>query len=370
MKYIFSFLLFFVGFHVTFLGQCNGDESLCVKRYNEVSVVMTHNAFCCGDKDYTLPNQQHCITQQLQEGVRGLMIDVYNSDGNIVVYHAVEAWGSEPLADILNEIKTFMYANPNEVISIIFQSDVTATDIGNELDSVGLMPYLYHHEAGAAWATLQEMIDDNKRLVVFSESDDGLPEQTWYHYAWGTIFDTDYSYDAPSDFHCGVNRGSADNDLYLVNHWVSSGLGTGDSTQAIVVNENPLLLDRLRECMNEHGKLPNFVGVDYYNFGSVFAAVDSLNDNYIVTTPINVPFDNFEVSIYPNPVQDFLSIEHKGFNRLLLTFWDVQGQIVLEEKIYDARKKINCGCWLPGVYFYSLSDVQGKIVSSGKVQKF
>ena len=38
-----------------------------------------------------------------------------------------------------------------------------------------------------------------------------------------------------------------------------------------------VLLDRARRCMRESGHLPNFVAVDFYDVGDVFAVVDALN---------------------------------------------------------------------------------------------
>jgi hypothetical protein len=44
-----------------------------------------------------------------------------------------------------------------------------------------------------------------------------------------------------------------------------------------MVNHNPLFIDRALQCESESGRLPNFVTVDFYNIGDVFAVVDELN---------------------------------------------------------------------------------------------
>jgi len=45
------------------------------KKYDEVCFIMTHNAMNAKAKNYAIPNQTFSITQQLKDGVRGLMID-------------------------------------------------------------------------------------------------------------------------------------------------------------------------------------------------------------------------------------------------------------------------------------------------------
>ena len=58
--------------------QCNGSADLCSKQYNEVAYLTTHNAFNSDEDGLLFPNQSYNIASQLNDGVRGLMIDVYD----------------------------------------------------------------------------------------------------------------------------------------------------------------------------------------------------------------------------------------------------------------------------------------------------
>lgn len=366
MKKTYTLLLFALCYAGIIAAQCNGYTELCSKKYNEITTVMTHNAFNNEADDFSLPNQTHGIAQQLNDGVRGLMIDVYDIDGVISVYHSFEILGTEPLSEDLGEIKDFLDNNPNEVISIIFESHVTALDIENELANAGLTNYLYHQTLGEEWPTLQEMINADQRLVIFSESNDGSAFQTWYHYAWDYVFDTNYSYSSPSNFDCGVNRGDVSNGLYLVNHWISSSIGTGDKDEASIVNANPLLIDRLQECQNENNRQPNFIGVDFYEVGDAFEAAAILN-GITTTSSEDISEKKPRVSIYPNPSSTFLEItttetEAKSFH--LLDMW---GREITEEKIENGNLSIPCQAFAGGVYIYVIKNQNGKIFDEGKV---
>ena len=78
-----------------------------------------------------------------------------------------------------------------------------------------------------------------------------------------------------ADFTCTPNRGDPQNSLFIFNHFLTDTLPRPE--QAPIVNANPFLVDRARDCMQTDGSLPNFVTVDFYDRGDLFAAVRSLN---------------------------------------------------------------------------------------------
>ena len=121
MKLTLLILLVFITFYHGAFSQCNGCESLCYKKYNEVAYLTTHNAYNSKEDGFKLPNQKWNITTQLNSGVRALMIDVYDESGQLEVYHGFKILGSKPFLNILKEIKLFMDENENEVLTIILE---------------------------------------------------------------------------------------------------------------------------------------------------------------------------------------------------------------------------------------------------------
>ena len=109
--------------------------------------------------DLTSPSGQTAID---------VMIDVYDYFGTPTAYHSTFLLGTIPLSDIFNDIKTFLDNNPNEVVTIILECYVTANNIEDEINQAGLSNYLYTHNSNAGWPTLQNMINNNNRLVYFS----------------------------------------------------------------------------------------------------------------------------------------------------------------------------------------------------------
>jgi len=301
--------------------QCNGYESLCDKPYDEVAYLTTHNAYNAIEDSFMLANQTYGITQQLNDGVRGLMIDVYDEDGVLVVYHGFEILGSVPLVDNLLEIKDFLIDNPNEIVTIILECYTTADAIEQVLAEAELSSFLYTKNDD--WATLREMIDTNQRLVIFTDVNDASPTQNWYHYVWDHAVETHYSVNDTIEMVCDYNRGNAWNDLFIFNHFIThAAFGTGLPVESEIANSNPFFLNRILECQEVHDKFPNFITVDFYEKGDALQVVNILNG--VVTSTLSV--DEKTVYCFPNPTNNFLTIS--GINNIFVyQLYDVAGKL-------------------------------------------
>ena len=341
MKIALSISVVLSSLFVNIYSQCNGSNLLCNKKYNEVAYLTTHNAYNSNEDNFSLPNHNNNITAQLNDGVRALMIDVYDLFGTPSVYHGTSILGSAPFLDYLIDIKTFLDLNPNEVVTIILECYISSNDIENELIQAGLMNYLYAHAPSNSWPTLQTMISNNERLVIFSDVDDASATQTWYHYVWDYAVETHYTNHSQNDFSCDFNRGDSINDLFILNHFVTNSvLGTGDETQSAIVNANPFFINRVLQCEQEKNKFPNFITVDFYELGNCLDVVDQMNG---IITSID-PEKTSQINTEKNQIIDVrkkseydLGKVKKAINICLSTINNHQDQFLSED-----HKFIHC----------------------------
>jgi Phosphatidylinositol-specific phospholipase C, X domain len=341
----FSFLfIFLLG---KLIAQCNGDLSLCQKRYNEVTYLTTHNAFNSADHNYMMPNQNFGVTQQLNDGVRGLMLDVYDSSGTVVVYHGIPFLGSQHLSEIFSEIKTFLDSNANEIVTVIFESYVSASAIDSEMLASGLLNYAFAKQNGMPWPTLQEMIDSGKRLVIFSDVNDAGVNQNWYHFVWDYAVETHYSVHDTLSFTNDFNRGDSMNDLFIFNHFITDvPLGFGSPNDAAIINSFAFLSNRLINNFNEKHKFPNFITLDFYDSGDGFSVVNWINSGVLSVSGNS----DYRYSIYPNPATESLHVK-TPFPFLSFSITDTQGQVLNRfqlDKKGEAEVSLQL---LPGFYF-------------------
>lgn len=333
--------------------QCNGAFSLCSKTYDEVAYLTTHNAFNSAQDNFTLPNQNIDITGQLNSGVRAFMLDVYSYFGNTVVYHGSAILGSNPLEEELTKIKVFLDNNPNEVVTVILECYVSANAIEAKMSQSGLMSYVYEHQLGTPWPTLETMIANNTRCVVFSDVNDASAGQGWYHYMWTNMVETHFSNNDITDFSCDFNRGDSINDLFILNHFVTNSvIGTGMEAESAIANSNPFFINRALQCWQEKAKFPNFVTVDFVELGDAKLVVDQLNG----LEPLNIAESYFEssFSVNPNPTEGWVNIRSEKHSLddlrvVSLTGLDVTNQ-VFATQVQSNEWTLNCDSLQNGVY--------------------
>lgn len=155
------------------LGACNGHDALCGRLYSNVTFVGAHDSAFVGE----LPTQNQLISlaDQLGLGVRFLQSQTHDFLGQIQMCHTscLEEYAGT-LEDYLTPIKAFMDdgANANEVVTLLLTNGdaIPVSEFADVFASVGLDKYVFTPNGTLAldqWPTLQEMIDDGTRLVVW-----------------------------------------------------------------------------------------------------------------------------------------------------------------------------------------------------------
>lgn len=283
---------------------CNGHAELCDRPINEVAYATSHNSMSIAEYGWVWPMHDGTITDQLNYGVRALLIDTHYIEdkgdpefvaslppaGQEFLQNAVDtfvppaqeglwlchqfcALGYSPFDEMLTEVKTFLDENPREVLFMVIQDAVTSADTDQAFTEAGLVPYIYDHPDGQPWPTLRELIDSNQRLLVMAEEEG--PPPAWYDNVWTVTEETPYTFIFPEQFNCEPNRGETGKPFFLLNHWIQRG--APNRVDGAVVNDYDFLLGRAQQCQAERGKLPNFIAVNWYSQGDLMEVVDTLN---------------------------------------------------------------------------------------------
>jgi len=256
-----------------FKDGCNGHASLCDRPFDQVAFATTHNAMSNRDDSWAGPNQNHGIPQQLEDGIRAMMIDSYEHEGEAYLCHGDCLFGKIEMVTALQSITEFLNSHPAEVFTLIFEDYLGYEKTKTAFEASGLLDFIYVPDPETGWPTLREMIEANTRVVVLSDS--GASEDGWYLPLFGYCFETHYSYQTPEDFSCNSNRGSENNDLFILNHFLTNPLPS--EAFAEQVNYNPLFIERATACGDHYSRPINFVTVDFYDIGDVLSVVDTLN---------------------------------------------------------------------------------------------
>ncbi|CAH9069489.1 unnamed protein product [Cuscuta europaea] len=264
--------------------------------FNKYSWLVTHNSFSIanaplltGGQRITFINQEDTVTNQLMNGVRGFMLDMYDFENDIWLCHSFHGQcfnftAFEPAINTLREIEAFLSSNPSEIVTIIIEDYVHRpkglTEVFNE---AGLDRYLFPvskmPRKGEDWPTVYEMASKNYRLLVFT-SDSSKEREEGIAYQWRYMVENEPG-DPGVRGSCtnrkeskGLNSKSAS--LFLMNYFPT----IPDQNEACR-EHSTALVDTVSICHKAAGNLmPNFVAVNFYmrsDGGGVFDELDRMN---------------------------------------------------------------------------------------------
>jgi len=282
---------------------CNGHAELCERRIDEVVFAGSHNAMSSNDLGWDLAMQDGDMVAQLDHGVRALLIDAlyWDAAGTVEggddpaaaavieaalsddvpkpgtwLCHGFCALGATDLTAGLAGVNSWLDANPREVLLIVVQDEIDPDDLEAAFADSGLLAKVHIHdvEGDAPWPTLGDLIGADERILVWAEN--GGAPGAWIQNGYADTFtETPFTFALRSDFSCAPNRGGEDNPLFLVNHWLTTGIPVREAAEAI--NGRDALLDRVLACEAERGQQPTILAVDFVETGDLVEVVDELN---------------------------------------------------------------------------------------------
>jgi len=284
---------------------CNGFSDFCSRSYGNITFVGAHDSYAVGVNNL-FTNQDYNVTQQLDDGIRMLQLQAHNQSGTITLCHtSCSFFNGGTLQSYLESVKFWMDSNTNEVVTLlIVNSDGVSSSLYDTVyKAVGLDALSYAPPSAVtvntAWPSLGSMIDSGKRLVTFLDTGADFTTVPYiideFTNVWETAFDvTDTTFD------CNVNRSKGDNttQLYLINHFLDKivlGQVAPDPDNANVTNSasgTGSLGLQVQTCAAQYGRNPNFMLVDFYEYGggSVFQVAATANGvTYSPSKPVPEP---------------------------------------------------------------------------------
>lgn len=165
--------------------SCNGSNAYCSLKYNELVQVATFRSYAVGE--HVLATQEFDIAMQLESGIRVFHLDLEWRDlktNDVLDMCATKCLYMDGgrFIDALATIKDFLDSNSYDIVTLFLkpQSSVHTLDVASVLKTSGITPYAYSQSVSAtSWPTIYEMANDDKKLVIFLDSDVDYARWPW-----------------------------------------------------------------------------------------------------------------------------------------------------------------------------------------------
>ncbi|MEO6167921.1 MAG: T9SS type A sorting domain-containing protein [Chitinophagales bacterium] len=96
--------------------------------------------------------------------------------------------------------------------------------------------------------------------------------------------------------------------------------------------------------------------------------IDALTFNETTTTGIAPVKDGVSISLFPNPAQDYFTIQHFSESvRGEILLYDFTGVLKKSVAINKATATVKVDDLIPGIYFYEIRNENNEVVKSGKM---
>lgn len=275
---------------------CNNYVELCTRKYSNITFVAAHNSPFVRPGN-TASNQELPVDMQLNDGIRllqGQMQWPSNSSSPHFCHTSCDLLDAGPITEWLTEVRKWVDNHPYDVVTILLGNGNYSEPsfYAPYIESTGILKYTYEAPylpmALEDWPTLEELIIRGKRVVMFMDYKADQVKYPWlldqFSQMWESPFDP-----LDREFPCTVQRPpdlsdeSAMNRLYMINHNLNAEFNLFD-TQILVPAVNLLnetngvdgygsLGLSANNCRSDWGRAPNFLNVDYYNYGSFRGSV-------------------------------------------------------------------------------------------------
>jgi hypothetical protein len=242
-------------------------------RLDQVTFLTAHNAMANTDEGFwgRFPNQSYRLRSQLDQGVRGLQIDITWHRDDVRMCHG-RCWGNErSLTAGLQDVADFLAADRGAVVTVFLEDYTTVDQLRGAVARVrGLAERVFRpDQAGVrerGWPTVSELVASDRRLLLFSQR----PGRDGF----GVMYDRDWTVEnhwtmgAGGDVDCYSRWGEVPlsreepgfRRLHTMNHYRDI-----PTEWAAGADNGTKLRDRVElYCAPSARSKPNYVALDFY----------------------------------------------------------------------------------------------------------
>jgi hypothetical protein len=177
------------------------------------------------------------------------------------------------MSEVLDDFRGFLERNRGEVLVVFVEPYVPPAEIDQAFQDAGLDDKVVTLRRKEPIPTLGQLVQDDTRLIVFTENDGGNP--SWYMDGFTFVQDTPLGATKVGQASCAPNRGEPKSPFLMVNNWADVFPPKREANVDFLAKN--FLLDRIRRCSAKRGLPVSLIATDHYDQGDLIEAVDEVN---------------------------------------------------------------------------------------------
>jgi len=259
MNKMIRFIIVLIAIVVKFSSfSVKANDDALLKQYDETIFVISNFSGVDANLNETLS-----IPELLQEDVSGFRfyLEWEKQENQLMIKKADGP--SISLRQSLSDIKKFIDEKHDRVLTLFLDFGTNVNEVVDVFNEIGLLPYIYTYDDRDGWPTLKKMIEENHRLVVFSMQEHRISPD-WLQYIWNHAVEPYFSiWEAPV-FKGEFLKGDPKNSLLIYNDYNYPRKSRNAQTERYATNQNPYLIEHVKNTWTNTGKTPNFIMLDRY----------------------------------------------------------------------------------------------------------
>lgn len=163
----------------------------------------------------------------------------------------------------MHEIRNYLENKPDKILTLFLDFSTNINELIDIFQELGINRYIYTYDAKEGWSPVRTMIETDKRLVIFSMQEHrNSPD--WIHYVWNHAVEPYFSiWEAPV-FKGEFLKGDPKNSLLIYNDYNFPRKSDSANNLKYETNQNPYLIEHIKNTWTNTGKTPNFIMLDRY----------------------------------------------------------------------------------------------------------
>ena len=234
------------------------SEEALLKQYDETIYVISN--FSGVDANL---NETKTIQELIHENIGGFRFYLeWEKQQNQLMIKKADGT-SISFRQTMFEIQNVLENNPEKILTLFLDFSTNVNELTDIFQETGINKYLYTYDVKDGWPTIKSMIEKNQRLVVFSMQEHrNSPE--WLLYVWNEAVEPYFSiWEAPV-FKGEFLKGDPKNSLLIYNDYNFPRKSEIAKNLRYETNQNPYLIEHIKNTWVNTGKTPNFVMLDRY----------------------------------------------------------------------------------------------------------